>query len=115
MRMGHRKTYAPNEDGVVTGGSSTGIGFHIAWQDGPLDRNKKGEPRPNGAFIEDVIEAAHDRLVAMQESKFACVENEMAIGHLAGALAALDARAKRRDGEGVHGSHDLPQSDGGDS
>ena len=49
-----------DSDGNPTGGVSSGRGFTISWQNGPLGR---GEDRvePNGAFVEDVIAAVIGR------------------------------------------------------
>ena len=106
MRIGHQNTFEQNEHGVVTGGFSVGTGFTIAWQSGALQFAKDGvTPIPNGAFIEDVLGACRDRLEAMQDTKFACDENDGALQAIRDALTVLDGRTIRRQREGLHGTH----------
>jgi len=87
-----------------TGGSVTGVGLNINWQDGPLGR---GEERiePNGAFVETVISACVERLEFYQESKFNCGTSEEAIASLNNALASLESRTRDREQRGVEGEH----------
>ena len=89
-----------DSEGNPAGGVASGRGFTISWQNGPLGR---GEERrePNGAFVEDVIQAAIHRLAFYQNSKFACVANEVALIHLHAALEALQARTEEREARGV--------------
>lgn len=91
------------QEDVVTGGVSEGLGYRIAWQDGPLPKN--------GAFLEDVLTECVERLKRMQATKFNCAENNVAIFHIHGALTALGSRAARREKEGVRGTHSLPEED----
>lgn len=86
------------------GGSTFGNGFAISWQNGPLGR---GEDRkePNGAFVEDIIRAAHDRLYFYQKSKFKCQENANAMSLLLMAINCLKSRTKDREERGVEGTH----------
>ena len=96
------------EDGVPSGGMSSGKGILIAWQRGALRELGNGHKVPNGAFVEGVIQAAIDRLEFFQDAaggKFACVENATAIMLLNTALQSLDARTARRTSEGVEGTH----------
>ena len=89
-----------------TGGLVTGIGLDIAWQTGPLGREPVSEP--NGAFVDDVIEAARQRLEFYQKAaggKFACRENALAITKLEEALHWLYARRVEREKRGVQGTH----------
>jgi hypothetical protein len=92
-------------DGNPAGGFVEGIGFTIHWQDGPLGR---GEDRkePNGAFVETIIEAAKQRLVYYQKTKFNCVENASAIAYLGDALMMLNRRTQRREAVGVEGTYE---------
>lgn len=103
MRLGFKSEHWLDQKGHPTGGATFGTGFAIAWQNGPLGR---GEDRrePNGAFVEDVIDAARDRLAFYQEH-FPCPENEVAIGHLNNALRVLDERTKEREARAVEGTH----------
>lgn len=65
------------------------------------------EPREpvDGAFVEDVIAAAADRIDSYQRGRFPSEENAAAIFLLEGALAALDRRTARREAAGVEGTH----------
>lgn len=92
-------------DGNPTGGCVTGTGIDIRWQDGPLG---SGDDRkePNGAFVEGVLQAALERLVFFQQSKFACNENACAIIGIQTALEALNSRTKKREEQGVEGTHE---------
>ncbi len=98
---------AVNEDDAndnPAGGSVSGCGIMIVWQDGPLGR---GDDRkePNGAFVETVIDAARQRIEYYQASKFECQENAAAIMHLQAALDCLDSRTSRRESQGTEGTH----------
>ena len=87
------------------GGISSGRGFAISWQNGPLGRgNKRREP--NGAFVEDVIDTVIDRIRFYNDAGFSCDENIAAIAHLAAAAEVLDSRNKRRETAGVEGTHE---------
>jgi hypothetical protein len=88
------------------GGVSTGLGFTISWQMGPLGR---GDERrvPNGAFVEKIIFAAIDRIQFYQKSKFKCDENAAAINHLHDALMALEMRTASREAREVEGTDEL--------
>lgn len=90
--------------GSPAGGNCFGPGFAIGWQNGPLGRGDDRLP-PNGAFVEDVILAAQQRLEFYQRSRFACDENQEAIAHLGCALEALGRRTARREAAGVEGTH----------
>lgn len=96
----HFTDYLGNPDGGIT----FGRGFTIAWQKGPLGRGKERK-QPNGAFVEDIIGAAVNRLLHYQESRFACQENAAAIEHLQSALACLQKRTADREVRGVEGTH----------
>lgn len=80
-----------DEAGNPAGGLTYGTGYAIIWQDGPLGRGGDWK-EPNGALVENVIEAAIDRLEFFQRSKFACEDIGKAIERL---YAALDALATR--------------------
>ncbi|MEN8233791.1 MAG: hypothetical protein ABFR89_02570 [Actinomycetota bacterium] len=74
----------------------------IVWQDGII-----GEGGQNGAFLEDVIEAARQRLRFFQaNSKTRCRENAIALTHLETALAWLDLRTRNRTVQGVENSYE---------
>jgi hypothetical protein len=90
--------------GNPAGGTTTGRGIEITWQDGPLGR---GDDRiePNGAFVEGVIAAAIDRLEYYNAGKFRCRENSLAITKLQEALQWLDWRTRDRETRDVEGTH----------
>lgn len=104
MRVGFHAKNRTNDDGTPTGGHVCGTGFTIGWQDGALGRDGD-RVAPNGAFVEDVIDSAKQRLEFFQDSKFACESNEKAIEHLQAALDALDSRTKDREERKVEGTH----------
>ena len=92
-------------DGNPTGGEVDGKAMFIRWQSGPLGRPPT---EPNGAFVEDVIEAARQRLEFYQKAsggKFACRENALAITKLEESLHWLTARRMERESRGVQGEH----------
>jgi len=65
---------------------------------------------PNGAFVDDVIEAARQRLEFYQKAsngRFACRENAIAITKLEEALHWLYARRMEREIRGVQGELDV--------
>ena len=91
-------------NGNPAGGSTYGNGFAISWQNGPLGRDAE-RTEPNGAFVEDVIIAAMDRIDYYQRSKFACERNQNARKHLDQALYELNARTREREERKVEGTH----------
>lgn len=105
MQQGYFSEHWKDSNGMPAGGVSTGRGFSISWQNGPLG---SGDSRrePNGAFVEDVIHAARNRIDFYQASGFACDENDEAIEYLNKALAALDRRTQRRVDTGIEGTHE---------
>lgn len=94
-----------DSNGMPAGGTTYGRGFAIGWQNGPLGR---GDDRkePNGAFVEDIIAAAIDRLTYYQRSQFASDYNARALRGLEEALFALNERTVDRDSRGVEGTHE---------
>jgi len=89
------------------GGVATGLGFTISWQCGPLALPDGSRRVPNGAFVENVIFAAIDRIQLYQRSKFKCDENEAALYHLKAALEALETRTAGREARGVEGTNNV--------
>ena len=106
MRIGFKKDHWNDADGNPTGGCSTGTGFTISWQNGQLGRGADRK-EPNGAFVEDVLDAVRDRIQFYQDSKFACDENAQALVHIGEALRILDERTKEREARAVEGTHKL--------
>lgn len=94
-----------NQDGCPDGGTAHGVGLLINWQRGALiDDDGAAIPR-NGAFVEEVIAAAIDRLEYYQRTKFACEENADAIADLKSAYHRIRKRQQRRTDEGTVGTH----------
>ena len=104
MRVGFKADHWRNAGGHPTGGCTSGVGFTVSWQNGPLGRGAHRN-EPNGAFVEDVIDAAMDRIRFYQQSEFACDTNTEAIRHLELALDALDRRTRERENREVEGTH----------
>lgn len=107
-----------DENGNPTGGhvilnkqpcySSDDIMMLVNWQDGP--RGQEGTDEllpPNGAFVEDVIWAALQRLEFFNEGKYRSRANSMAITHLEQALQALKDRQLERSHRNVEGKHEV--------
>lgn len=94
-----------DENGNPTGGTCSGVGISISWQNGPLGRGAERKD-PNGAFVEGVIQAAIERLEFFQSGKFACETNARAISHLLLAMDALESRTRDREDRGVEGLHE---------
>lgn len=92
-------------DGNPAGGTTFGRGFAIAWQNGPLvvDGVRR---EPNGAFVEDIIQAAIGRIEFYQSSKFACQTNADALESLREAVSHLHRRTAMRESQGVEGTHE---------
>ena len=104
MKQGHYEDHWNDTNGNPAGGVSTGKGFTISWQNGPLGRgNDRREP--NGAFVEDVIQAVIGRIQFYQASKFHSPDNAEALGYLRQAAEALDRRTQKREARGVEGTH----------
>jgi len=100
------QTHKTDYDGNPAGGDTVGTGFAIVWQEGPLGVGTS-RMAPNGACVEEVIEAALGRLAFYQASKFRCRENALAITKLEEALHWLDHRTRDRERRGVEGTHGL--------
>lgn len=85
----------------------------INWQDGPRGTdqvNADGSPvlaDPNGAFVEDVLWAALQRLEFFNQSKYRDRANSMAITHIEQALQALKDRQLERSHRNVEGKHEV--------
>lgn len=96
-----------DDQGRPAGGVVNGTGFVITWQNGPLGSPDDPDRRePNGAFVEDVIAAALQRIEHYQNTQFACEENEDAIDYLNLALKRLEDRTSRRVADNTEGTHE---------
>lgn len=104
MRNGFTSNHFLDSNNKPAGGATFGVGFSIAWQNGPLGRDTERK-EPNGAFVEDVIAAALDRIEWYQRTGFSCEENAQAISYLAMALSALNQRTQRRERAQIEGTH----------
>lgn len=100
---GFKSEHWSNEVGIPAGGCTYGIGFAISWQNGPLGRGPDRKA-PNGAFVEDIIKAAMDRLEYYQASPFASTYNAEALVHLKAAVERLNARTAEREKRDVEGT-----------
>ena len=98
--------HVTDANGNPTGGKTSGTGFRIQWQDGPLGRDGD-RLEPNGAFVEGIIQAAIGRLEFFQKSKFASAYNAEALAGLDVALAALERRTSDREARKVEGTHSV--------
>ena len=104
MKQGISQVHFSDALGRPEGGHSYGVGFSIAWQRGPLGRGADRKP-PNGAFVEDVLDAVIGRIEFYQASEFACNENAEALEALKAAAVWLDSRTKAREARAVEGTH----------
>ena len=104
MMYGHFAQHWSDEQGNPAGGVSTGRGFTISWQNGPLGRGEERQ-EPNGAFVEDVIQAVIGRIEFYEASRFACNENKAALAALKDAARYLDSRTRNREARNVEGTH----------
>jgi len=80
----------------------------VKWQDGP--RGQEGTDEllpPNGAFVEDVLWAALQRLEFFNAGKYRDRANSMAITHIEQALQALKDRQLERSFRKVEGKHEV--------
>jgi len=98
--------------GVEANGTETPV-LHIEWQNGPRGTGETaadGSPvlaDPNGAFVEDVLWAALQRLEFFNNSKYRDRANSMAITHIEQALQALKDRQLERSHRNVEGKHEV--------
>ena len=104
MKQGHFAEHWSDTEKRPAGGVSSGRGFTISWQNGPLGRGNERK-EPNGAFVEDVLQAVIERIEFYQDSEFACVENGDALDNLRSAAQRLDDRTKNREKRAVEGTH----------
>lgn len=98
------ENHTRDSDGNVTGGTTSGVGISITWQNGPLGRGAE-RVEPNGAQVEDVLKAGLGRLQAFQDTKHKCRHNALAITKIEEAIHWLNARTAEREERGVEGTH----------
>lgn len=111
MLQGYFEEHWSDAQGNPAGGTSSGRGFTIAWQNGPLVvpgvKGMTHRREPNGAFVEEVLQAIIGRIAFYQQSRFACGENAEALQHLSRAADVLAARTRDRKARHVEGTHDI--------
>jgi NAD(P)H-dependent FMN reductase len=91
--------------GIVTGGMTESNGLSIRWQDGPIVDQLGMDVEPNGAFLQTVVQACINRLIAFQDSPTKSRENAVALTHLETAQLWLGKREQERAERGVLGTH----------
>jgi len=109
-----KSEFTTDEAGNPTGGitemqlaepdldGGTRYALFIRWQDGIVQNGQQ-----NGAFVEDVIEAARQRIQFFNSNpKFRCRENSVAITKLEEALQWLDWRTRERLLQNVENTYD---------
>jgi hypothetical protein len=107
MKPSIQSNFKTDKDGNPAGGATLGTGLTITWQNGTLGRGTERRKK-NGALVEDVINAAIDRLEFFQTEsggKFSCYHNACAIQFLRQALSCLRQRTEEREARGVEGTH----------
>ena len=93
-----------DNDGNPAGGTASGVGFNITFQDGPMGQgpNKKFQ---NGAMVEDLLQVCLQRLRFFQESKLQCRQNSIAITKIEEAIHWLEDRTRDRESRDVKGTN----------
>jgi len=107
MKQGFFDEHWCDANGNPAGGVTSGKGFTISWQNGPLGRGQERR-EANGAFVEDLIQAVRQRIEFYQtanDGRFACRENKKAIDFLIMAEDILDARTREREVRQVEGTY----------
>ncbi len=108
------QTNACNEQIEITVADPPGAGgashhYVISWPDGGVElRFQNGpiaEAGVNGLTHEALLAVLIDRLEGFQAGAFACLENQLASGHLRAAIETLKGRTKLREQRGVEGTH----------
>ena len=90
-----------DSQGLPAGGHALGRGLSVQFQPGPV----KEVGAVVGAFVEDLLVVAINRLEWYQSGRFACAENGRAIEMMNGALDLLNERTAERRKRGVEGQH----------
>lgn len=75
----------------------------IVFQNGPI----KETGTTNGVTHEALLAIVADRLECFQAGKFACDENQLALGYVKAAMAVLKSRTENRLARGVEGTHQV--------
>lgn len=93
--------FLTDAQGNPTGGQTVIPFGLINWQNGIIEDGEQ-----NGAFVEDVLEAARQRLQFFNRTRFRCRENSIAITKIEEALQWLDWRTRSRVRQGVENTYD---------
>jgi len=89
-------------------GYVVGPGLTVVWQDGPREKLSDGTlAAANGAFVEDVLVAAYERLAFFQATKFNHPANQEAMSYIVKALDAMQSRATQRAAAGKLGQQEV--------
>lgn len=115
MRQAVAHVQHRDEFGRPAGGEAAGIGLSVRWQNGPLVAPNGVRREPNGCFVETLLQVAAERLEHYQGGPFACVENEVALLRVRGAMEVLDQRTARRVAAGIEGTHGTDQTETGEA
>ena len=78
-----------NDDGIPSGGITAGIGFTIAWHDGPTHQRDGDIAEQNGALEMDLLQVTSRVLEAKQKSLLGCSEMIAAIQSIQYSLKCL--------------------------
>lgn len=93
---------------VIKNGDNEFPALVVNWQDGPRAQEPgKALEEPNGAFVEDVLWAALQRLEFFNEGKYRDRANAIAITHIEQAIQALKDRQLERSYRHVEGKHEV--------
>jgi len=104
MNQQIHQTHETDKEGCPTGGTTTGVGIEIHWQNGSLGRGEDRKDQ-NGAFVEGVLSAVLGRLEYYENSKFEDIHNRVAIIKIKEALVQLEERTKERETRQIEGTH----------
>ena len=80
----------------------------LPFHEGPLQE----VPEYNGIFVEDILHAAKDRLVYLNDGEFRNRETSLAITKIEEALHWLQARTERRVAAGIEGTYQTMEGEG---
>ncbi len=93
-----------NPEGFPWGGTASGTGIDINWQEGPITNSDGSTVPRNGASVESLIDVAIKRLEFLNTTPMRCDENDAALNGLRSAREALDTRARSRADQGIDGT-----------
>lgn len=95
-------------DDLPQSGYVVGPGLTVVWQDGPRAKQSDGTlAAANGAFVEDLLVAAYERLAFFQSTQFSHEANAFAMDYIVNALDAMQSRASQRAAAGKLGQQEV--------